>query len=973
MLIPISAPRSITLIVAAASMYTLPASGQEPAQRDRGERSGVSILYTGRSFGALGVRRAQDEHELLTEQANAEGAPFKLVSHLAWRVPGIVIFLPGQEPEGDELAFALAARGEAERVENIPALTSANVLLLQDPWRPDPDLLAMLGRNPRRNLEFPDLVPTTVTVSRFRTPRDQRMVIVETPGAVWPRDAAVWSTGEINRVDVLDSRIFELPLNLGEIGPRATLISRMRAVAESRSALVIGADLGHQQGDVGIAGPDRARLDFMALREMGYSLVVPFEFELGLGADTLAAVAALFPEITLLAANVRNVDSTLFVTRRIIQAGKLRIGVLGLVNATIRDRLPRERLQDYTFEPAADAARREVALLRAEGADAVVALSNLDAADNATLAQNVSGIDAILADLPNRFAPEVTNTRVELPDRPAARPGAPALIARSAGDGVAVGRLDLEFRAHDGSERLFLAAVEHRLEPVTDNIPRDSALVRRIASAASIVTRERGELMFPAFVDLATRHPELSSFDRVTAQGRVSKEMWEAFMARLLRLRARAEVAVIRRLDQFPPLIGKLHENEIAAWLWTEDQIVVLDVLGSELRALLRSDTRGELATSGIDPAAWTVQGHRLDDQTYYRVATVDVLYEGARSFSGGRRVRRSFVVARNGDLVPSGGGRPLALRDFVFGELRRIRGEGKGDAHLDAIAALVSPDPAYANLLAFTFDRPTLWASLNRVNGRDGYGSVQESRVIGNDSWVAGISGRFIVTHERLHNATDLGVAVAYARQGVRAGGSNHIGESADDLRFDVTFRPSVHASSGGRRRPFVRALFDTEFTPTVDPRTSVANEHQLLLRGSAGMLMLPGRYWRRVEVALALENDLGRPNLQYGVQSATDLVVPIGLFGLGRGPRPTYRLRNDFTYLFPAKRDAPHNLALRYNMVHEILIPLVDELSLSIAADMFFFKGKVEATRDPGMSALLRVGVTYDRLWKPRYQPFL
>lgn len=137
--------------------------------------------------------------------------------------------------------------------------------------------------------------------------------------------------------------------------------------------------------------------------------------------------------------------------------------------------------------------------------------------------------------------------------------------------------------------------------------------------------------------------------------------------------------------------------------------------------------------------------------------------------------------------------------------------------------------------------------------------------------------------------------------------------------------------------------------------------------------MLMLPGRYWRRVEVALALENDLGRPNLQYGVQSATDLVVPIGLFGLGRGPRPTYRLRNDFTYLFPAKRDAPHNLALRYNMVHEILIPLVDELSLSIAADMFFFQGKVEATRDPGMSALLRVGVTYDRLWKPRYQPFL
>jgi hypothetical protein len=58
---------------------------------------------------------------------------------------------------------------------------------------------------------------------------------------------------------------------------------------------------------------------------------------------------------------------------------------------------------------------------------------------------------------------------------------------------------------------------------------------------------------------------------------------------------------------------------------------------------------------------------------------------------------------------------------------------------------------------------------------------------------------------------------------------------------------------------------------------------------------------------------------------------------------------------------------------MLHEILIPLVDELSLSVAADLFFFKGKVAETRRPGRSTLLRVGVTYDRLWKPRYQPFL
>jgi hypothetical protein len=82
---------------------------------------------------------------------------------------------------------------------------------------------------------------------------------------------------------------------------------------------------------------------------------------------------------------------------------------------------------------------------------------------------------------------------------------------------------------------------------------------------------------------------------------------------------------------------------------------------------------------------------------------------------------------------------------------------------------------------------------------------------------------------------------------------------------------------------------------------------------------------------------------------------------------------MRNEATYFLPAHLDGPSTLALRYNMVHELLIPLMDELSLSVAADMFVFQGKVAATRHPATSTLLRVGITYDRRWKPRYQPFL
>ena len=933
----------------------------------------VSLIYTGRSFGALGVQRAQDEHELLTEQANAERAPFKLVSHLAWRAPGIVIFMSGQEPDGDELPDILARRGEAERLDSVRALASTNVVLFQDPWRPEPDLLAMLERNARRARDFPDLVETTLSVSRMRGAADERVYIVEQGGAVWPADPSAWSMGEMNRVDLLDTRLFELPINLGQLGPRATLVRRMRDALRSRSDTVLAADLGHLYGEMGLTRSDRARLDFTALRELEYSIIVPFEHELALGANALDSLKREFPQLTLLAANVKPQSPARFTANRMISAGALRIGVLGLVNPRIRERLPPASLRNFTFELPAVAARREVAALRAAGADAIVVLSNMDASDNAALAEQVVGIDAIVADMPLRWAPEVVRQRIELPERPFVRLGTPALVARSAGSGVAVGRLTLEFRVTAPGGRYVLAALEHTIERVTDRVPPDSALVRRIAGLAAIGRRARGELMFPAFVELADRHPRLREHDDVTRQGRVSKAMWESFMARLLRNRAHAEVAVIRRLDQFPPQIGKLHENEIDEWLWTGDHIVVLDARGADLRALLRGDARGELATSGIDLARGTIQGHAIDDQTYYRVATVDILFEGARNLGGGRRVRRLFKVLGSGELQSSGDGAPLALKDFVFGELRRTRLEAKGDAYLDRIAALVGPDPAFVNLLSFTFDRPTLAVSANEVRGRDGYAKVPESRVTANDSWVVGASTRFVLTHERRRSANDIGITVAYGKQGVTSGPARKVSESSDDLKFDLTLRPSTRASAGGRIRPFVRGTYDTEVSPTTDPKTNVDNPRQMALRGSSGFLALPGRNLRRVEFALAVEQDFGRPNVQFGAQAFLEVQHPVGVPGRAGIAPATYRFRNDATYFLPARLDSPSSLSVRYNMIHEILIPLMDELSLSVAADSFLFRGKTEGNRHPATSVLLRVGLTYDRLWKPRYQPFL
>ena len=939
----------------------------EVAAQSAAPPSRATIVYTGRSLGALGVRRAQDEHELITEQARTEGQTFKLVSHVAYRAPGIVVFLPSSEPTGAELAEVIARRGEAEVAPRVRALASATVVLLQDPWNEEPDLLAMLERNPRRMAEFPDLVPTTLRVSRLRSAADDRVIIVEQPGAVWPTDPSAWSVGEMNRVDVGEARVFELPFNLGGIGPRATLVRTALAEAGgAERALVV--DLGQQEGDFGVQRATRARVDFTALRDIGYRIVVPFEFELSLGAEGLRRLRQEFPEVTLLAANVGVGDTTTFVRSRIVTLGGQRVGVIGLVNAGIRDRLPRAVLSAYTFEAPTPVARREVARLRAAGAQAVVVLSNLDPSDNALLAQEVPGVDAIVADLPVRAAPEAMRLRVDLPDRPFVRPGTPALVARSAANGIGVGVLALEFRARPDTGGAFVAALEHRVTMLTDRIAPDTALVRRLEALAGRSAEARGELMFPAFPDIVARHPALAEVDATTRRGRVSKALWEGFMARRLREQAGAEVAVIRRLDQFPPLIGKLHENEVGEWLWTEDEIVVLDLPGADLKALLRADTRGELATSGVDLARNLVLGHRIDDAATYRVATSDVLVDGARArfFARGLRSRRHFAIEPGtGRLRAEAAAPTIAVRDLILGELRRVRGVAKGDAQIDSLAAYLAADPAHVDVTTLSFDRPTIWASVNRIAGNDGYVGVPESRILAKDAWVAGVSGRVVRTTSRRLRATDLGVGFAFAQQQVTGAGAGRI-ETADDLKLDWTLRPSFDAPSPRRLHPFVRGLFDSEFSPTVQPATGVRNPRQLSLRAVAGVMARPSARWRRADVGVVIENDFGRPNLQAGVQSRVDLERPIRS-GM------TYRLRNDLTYFLPTRDDTPADLALRYGMVHDLLVPLVDELSLSISADFFFFQGKVPATRQLGVSSQLRVGLTYDRLWKPRYQPFL
>lgn len=931
-----------------------------------GPSTGLSLIYTGRSLGALGALRSQDEHELLTERANQQKIPFKLVSHACWRAPGLSIFLPSDEPDGDELPRLLALRATAEKLSDSATLVSANALLVQDPDHAQDarDLLAMLRENPRAAADFPDLRPGRATVYRANLTKKRVAYFVEEEGAAFTVDPSSWEEGEMNRIDIGGARVFELPLNLAQIGARATLVRRLVAEARVLGSVPLVVDLGSQNGDMGVGDLERARIDMGALRRLGYEIVVPFEFELGLGAAALQDLQKQFGGFAFMASNLKAKTEGLIEPSRVVTANGARFGLLALVDPGVKGSLSQRVLPDWTFEDPVNAATREVQKLRLSGVDAVIVLSNLPPHLNAEVSRRVSGIDAIVADLHVRWSPENMRVRVDLPDRPWSRPGSPALVARGFANGLGVGRVDAEV-AQDNRPGVHLTALVHQLASVTDRVPSDTALSAEVRALREAAREDRGEMLVPSFVELEAALPGLRAYDATTAQGRISKRMWEEFMARLLRRRGLAEIAVIRSLSHFPPQIGKLHENEVREWLWTNESIVTLDLRGDDLRQILDEDKDGGLVLSGLDRALGRINGRPIYDGALYRVATTDLLFEGARfrAFDRGRRVRRAFRLGPDGLRATESGGR-LPLRELVLDELRRIRASHKGDAQVQRVAALLSPDPPFERLSTFYFDRPTLFGSLAQGFQNDAYGEVPESRATAQRSGMFGASGRFRLVQDRQSFTTEYGATLAYSRQITTSiAGRRTTQELTDDLAVDITLRPKI-GDRASRLGPFARARFDTEFTSTVNPQTALPNPRQAALSGLIGLMRAPTPKWRALEIGGVVETDLSRHTLLAGVSARAE-------FQAGRGGRLNYRLRNDLTW-FAYTGDADQSvLSLRYNMVHEVLFPLFDELALSVAADAFLFQGATPATHKPGLSLMLRVGLTYERLWKPRFQP--
>ena len=191
---------------------------------------------------------------------------------------------------------------------------------------------------------------------------------------------------------------------MGGLPRRATFITQEKA--EGTDTLIL--DSGNLVATKPLAEPSlepaeaKARLILKAMDRMGYWAVAIGEMDLYLGLDLLRSLSDT-SKLTFLSANLTdNKGKTIFEPYRLLKAGGLTVGVIGLTAPPTDKGLFFKRMPGAVAKDPLPAARDAVEKIRGK-CDLIVLLSNLGYSKDLQLAKSFPGIDVLITGGTKRY------------------------------------------------------------------------------------------------------------------------------------------------------------------------------------------------------------------------------------------------------------------------------------------------------------------------------------------------------------------------------------------------------------------------------------------------------------------------------------------------------------------------------------------------------------------------------------------
>ncbi|PKL80286.1 MAG: hypothetical protein CVV27_00575 [Candidatus Melainabacteria bacterium HGW-Melainabacteria-1] len=684
--------------------------------------------------------------------------------------------------------------------------------------------------------------------------------------------------------------------------------------------------------------------------------------------------------LPLISASLKRDGAYVFAPYQIIHAGQFRLALIGLGDHTEFEHLRAMGILPADTEilaPAEALSQALTALREQEQVELVALLTPLDSQGLQQLAPYTQLFHLVLAnpDAPLQQVRESILRDIRQPGRPFVVNSHPLAISllelEAVGERVQISAEQLPVSFETSPDPRFLPeimrirqqAYEDALDPL---LPDPAPLIRQDpellalfynSAASREAARRLGGLQPLNPAELLDLYPPY-----LTAELLANLEMnglMEAFEAEamVMRLGPGMELAM-------PGALPRLLAYER---LKTPDLLERYYLNGDQLKKLLALKLPG-LAYGGLSPEQGKVRGREIGDKrSVYRV----LIPSGTASLAGLRplltNIRRESLL--QSPFAPSDPSR-VYLRDAVIGLLERL---GHHPDYARELTRLLKPSWAERRLL-FSLQLDQLQLNLsgyNAINHRD-YAEVRETRVTSPSSFSFGGRSRLGLGLDNQWLGFSLGGSGKYEALSLidesTATAKERYSENQDDLIFfgELQLRLLEFSLFANRLQltPYLEGIYDSEFTPTLNPETQAFNPLQSELRGVLGLAIPPSGPLKTFKTGLALRRDFNVPgNLEAGLDLKLLHEQPLSNF---------VSWNNDLSvrYFFTSPNDDASSLGLIGQWVSSFQLSLTENLSLRLYADSYLFQGKLPGSQ-LGASVILGIGMGYDRIWKPWFEP--
>lgn len=762
-------------------------------------------------------------------------------------------------------------------------------------------------------------------------------------------------------------------------GPRR--LSLLTGLKDTQTRLVDSGNLLEGLSSVNTASLSLQRSNSLsALQKLGY-------FALNIGAEELrGGLDNLLREqdqygLPWISASLRQNGKYLFAPYKLTQAedGKT-LAVIGIGNPDELEQLQERGLLGAGTEILRPQDALKFALNTLEqdlkqAPDLIAVLTNTTGAALEKLTQASAGVDLILGDVQAPLRPSKSSIeRAQDPNHP------PFLVPNNP---QALGLLQVQL---EGGQ----LQIQNELLPVSFDLKPDPVFLKKTMKIRQEAYRDALDMLLPDLsADILANPVLLQQFlgsektrqARQRLEGRnpltdgellrlypprLTSEMWGVLLSNLLLQAFACEVVLVEKLPDAIYVPGAWPRLLVYEMLKDDATLEEYQLSGAVLDQLLKL------------PLAHAIQGGTSADQSkvwnrprqknaYYRTLISSSLAQSAelRPLLKGLRKREEL---RN-PFAPQNPAEQLYLRNILLSFLEQTQQTGQLK---ETLLRYLEPQWQQKQAL-WSLQISDLQLNLSGYNALNNqtYTAVRETRVTSPNSFTYGGRSKISLIFDNANLSWTQSLLAKYEGLSLLDESSQQtkFTENQDDLLFSSELQLHLFqlplAGKELQLIPYLETTYDTEFTPTLQPNTGQSNPQQAELSGIVGLTIPPGPLLKAFKTGLALRRDFNVPNnLELGLQFKFDHELP-----LSTDLKWTNSL--ELKYYLPSVNDNASSLGLIGQWISAVKVALTDNLSLRFFADAYVFQGKLPTTSELGSSVILGVGLAYDRLWKPFYEP--